>query len=182
MVRGCSAAVGNFTEVIHNRVGGEERRLRVWNSFLSPSFHSAIQKQRKEKRNVKKLRSYSSIWKVEQVIHSFGDAKLPIPMTVTQIIWFISMELAVVMLKNVPPLSFTDNPLFLYGCIPTGVTWFMSKKTFDGKKPYKFLQGVVAYALRPKVTFAGKPVRLRKRRENADITIVRSEIIRAVSH
>ena len=52
---------------------------------------------------MKKLRSYSSIWKVEQVIHSFGDAKLPIPMTVTQIIWFISMELAVVMLKNVPP-------------------------------------------------------------------------------
>lgn len=130
---------------------------------------------------MKKLRSYSSIWKVEQVIHSFGDAKLPIPMTVTQIIWFISMELAVVMLKNVPPLSFTDNPLFLYGCIPAGVTWFMSKKTFDGKKPYKFLQCVIAYALRPKVIFAGKPVRLKKHRENADITIVRSEIIRAVS-
>lgn len=29
MVRGCSAAVGNFTEVIHNRVGGEERRARL---------------------------------------------------------------------------------------------------------------------------------------------------------
>lgn len=130
---------------------------------------------------MKKLRSYSSIWKVEQVIHSFGDAKLPIPMTVTQIIWFISMELAVVMLKNVPPLSFTDNPLFLYGCIPTGVTWFMSKKTFDGKKPYSFVCSVIAYALRSKVTFAGKPVRLKKHRENADITVVRSEIIRAVS-
>lgn len=130
---------------------------------------------------MKKLRSYSSIWKVEQVIHSFGDAKLPIPMTVTQIIWFISMELAVVMLKNVPPLSFTDNPLFLYGCIPTGVTWFMSKKTFDGKKPYSFMCSVIAYALRPKVTFAGKPVRLKKYRENAEITVVRSEIIRAVS-
>lgn len=87
---------------------------------------------------MKKLRSYSSIWKVEQVIHSFGDAKLPIPMTITQIIWFISMEFAVMMFKNMPPLSFTDNPLFLYGCIPIGVTWFMSKKTFDGKKPYKF--------------------------------------------
>ena len=130
---------------------------------------------------MKKLRSYSSIWKVEQVIHSFGDAKLPIPMTVTQIIWFISMELAVVMLKNVPPLSFTDNPLFLYGCIPAGVTWFMSKKTFDGKKPYSFMRSVIAYALRSKVTFTGKPVRLKKHRENADITVVRSEIIRAVS-
>ena len=130
---------------------------------------------------MKKLRSYSSIWKVEQVIHSFGDAKLPIPMTVTQIIWFISMELAVVMLKNVPPLSFTDNPLFLYGCIPTGVTWFMSKKTFDGKKPYSFMRSVIAYAIRPKVIFAGKPVRLKKHCENAEITVVRSEIIRAVS-
>ena len=130
---------------------------------------------------MKKLRSYSSIWKVEQVIHSFGDAKLPIPMTVTQIIWFISMELAVVMLKNVPPLSFTDNPLFLYGCIPAGVTWFMSKKTFDGKKPYSFMRSVIAYALRPKVIFAGKPVRLKKHCENAEITVVRSEIIRAVS-
>ena len=29
MGRGCSAAVGNFTEVIHNRVGGEERRARL---------------------------------------------------------------------------------------------------------------------------------------------------------
>ena len=131
---------------------------------------------------MKKLRSYSSIWKVEQVIHSFGDAKLPIPMTVTQIIWFISMELAVVMLKNVPPLSFTDNPLFLYGCIPAGVTWFMSKKTFDGKKPYSFMRSVITYALRPKVTFTGKPVRLKKHSENADITVVRSEIIRAVPH
>ena len=123
---------------------------------------------------MKKLRSYSSIWKVEQVIHSFGDAKLPIPMTVTQIIWFISMELAVVMLKNVPPLSFTDNPLFLYGCIPTGVTWFMSKKTFDGKKPYSFLKSQITFALRPKVTYAGKAIKLKHEKFNPVITAVRS--------
>ena len=53
---------------------------------------------------------------------------------------------------------------------------------FDGKKPYSFMRSVIAYALRPKVTFAGKPVRLKKHRENADITVVRSEIIRAVPH
>ena len=61
------------------------------------------------------------------------------------------------------------------------MTWFMSKKTFDGKKPYSFVCSVIAYALRPKVTFTGKPVRLKKHSENADITVVRSEIIRAVS-
>ena len=82
--------------------------------------------------------------------------------------------------RKVPPLAFIHNPLIL-SCIPFGVTWFMSKKTFDGKKPYSFLRSVLAYALRPKVTFAGKPVWLKKYRENADITVVRSEIIRAVS-
>lgn len=129
---------------------------------------------------MKKLRSYSSVWKVEQVIYSFGDAKLPTPVTVTQLLWLAASGVLVFSFRKVPPLALIHNSLILC-CIPFGVTWFMSKKTFDGKKPYKFLQGVIAYALRPKVTFAGKPVRLRKRRENADITIVRSEIIRAVS-
>lgn len=130
---------------------------------------------------MKKLRSYSSVWKVEQVIYSFGDAKLPTPVTVTQLLWMAGSGVLVFAFRKVPPLAFVHNPLILCG-IPIGVTWFMSKKTFDGKKPYKFLQGVIAYALRPKVTFAGKPVRLKKHRENADITVVRSEIIRAVSH
>lgn len=130
---------------------------------------------------MKKLKSYSSVWKVEQVIYSFGDAKLPTPVTVTQLLWLAASGVLVFMLRRVPPLAFIHNPLILC-CIPFGVTWFMSKKTFDGKKPYSFLRSVIAYALRLKVTFAGKPVRLRKRRENADITIVRSEIIRAVSH
>ena len=68
MVRGCSAAVGNFTEVIHQPRRGQRKDARVWNSFLSPHLSIALyKKHRKEKQNVKKLRSYSSIWKVEQV-------------------------------------------------------------------------------------------------------------------
>ena len=130
---------------------------------------------------MKKLRSYSSVWKVEQVIYSFGDAKLPTPVTVTQLLWLAASGVLVFMLRRVPPLAFIHKPLILC-CIPFGLTWFMSKKTFDGKKPYSFMRSVIAYALRPKVTFTGKPVRLKKHRENADITVVRSEIIRAVPH
>ena len=129
---------------------------------------------------MKKLRSYSSVWKVEQVIYSFGDAKLPTPVTVTQLLWLAASGVLVFMFRKVPPLVLIHTPLILCG-IPFGVTWFMSKKTFDGKKPYSFVCSVIAYALRPKVTFAGKSVRLKKHRENADITVVRSEIIRAVS-
>ena len=121
---------------------------------------------------MKKLRSYSSVCKVEQVIYSFGDAKLPTPVTVTQLLWLAASGVLVFAFRRVPPLAFIHNSLILC-CIPFGVTWFMSKKTFDGKKPYSFM--------RSKVTFTGKPVRLKKHRENADITVVRSEIIRAVS-
>ena len=58
------------------------------------------------------------------------------------------------------------------------------QKTFDGKKPYKFLQGVIALCAASESHLLPESLSdCEKRRENADIiTIVRSEIIRAVSH
>ena len=53
-------------------------------------------------------------------------------------------------------------------------TWFMSQKTFDGKKPYSFLKSQITYALRPKITYAGKTVKLHKQILNETITAVRS--------
>lgn len=48
-------------------------------------------------------------------------------------------------------------------------------KTFDGKKPYGFLKSVIAYALRPKLTYAGKKVTLGRNQPQEAITAVRSE-------
>lgn len=81
---------------------------------------------------MKKLRSYSSVWKVEQVIYSFGDAKLPTPVTVTQLLWLAMSGVLVFALRKVPPLAFIHNPLILC-CIPFGVTWFMSKKPLTAR-------------------------------------------------
>ena len=58
--------------------------------------------------------------------------------------------------------------------IPVALTWFMSQKTFDGKKPYSFLKSQITYALRPKITYAGKAVKLHKQILNETITAVRS--------
>lgn len=58
--------------------------------------------------------------------------------------------------------------------IPVALTWFMSQKTFDGKKPYSFLKSQITYALRPKITYAGKAVKLHKQTLNETITAVRS--------
>ncbi len=54
------------------------------------------------------------------------------------------------------PLSMIEGAFLKYFGIPVAFTWFMSTKTFDGKKPYGFLKSVIAYALRRKLTYAGK--------------------------
>lgn len=129
-----------------------------------------------EKRGMqlKNLKSYTSIWKVEHILHGLGDLKLPISLTLSQTCCFVSSELAILFVfHKLPPLCYTDNILLKYGVIPGGLTWFMSKKTFDGKKPYSFLKSVIAYFFRPKRTYAGKTVRYGKQKLDENITIVK---------
>lgn len=109
---------------------------------------------------MKKIRSYTSIWSVEKVLYSINDFRLPFPITFTQMTWFVVSLFAVMILGNLPPLSMIEGAFLKYFGIPVAFTWFMSTKTFDGKKPYGFLKSVIAYALRPKLTYAGKKVTL----------------------
>ena len=125
---------------------------------------------------MKKIRSYSSIWSVEKVIYAINDMPLPFPITFSQMAWFVACELAMLAL-----LSMIDGALLKYFGIPVGLTWFMSQKTWDGKKPFSFVKSYTAYLLRPKQTFAGKTVKFRKEKTGQPITAVRSVIIDAVS-
>ena len=74
-----------------------------------------------------------------------------------------------------PIFSMIEGAFLKYFGIPVAFTWFMSTKTFDGKKPYGFLKSVIAYALRPKLTYAGKKVTLGRNQPQEAITAVRSE-------
>lgn len=123
---------------------------------------------------MKKLKSYTRIWSVEKVIYAINDFRLPFPITFNQMTWFVLSLLAVMLLGNVPPLSLIDGALLKYVGIPVALTWFMSKKSFDGKKPYGFLKSVLTYWIRSKITYAGKPVKLQKQTFEEQITAVRS--------
>ncbi|HBG5346134.1 TPA: conjugal transfer protein [Clostridioides difficile] len=125
---------------------------------------------------MKKIRSYTSIWNVEKIIYAINDLQLPFPITFTQMTWFIVSLLVVVMFGSIPPLSLIDGALLKYVGIPVGLTWFMSQKTFDGKKPYGFLKSILTYYIRTKTTYAGKAVKLQKQQFNEAITTVRSEL------
>ena len=124
---------------------------------------------------MKRIKSYTGLWNVEKVLYSVNDLQLPFPVTFTQMAWFVAMLMVVVMFGNVPPLSLIDGALLKYVGIPLGVTWFMAKKTFDGKKPYNFLRSAILYFARPKRTFAGRTVKYKKQKINEYLTIVRCE-------
>ena len=125
---------------------------------------------------MKKIKSYTGIWNVEKVLYAINDFTLPFPVTFTQITWFVITEFAVILLGDLPPLSFIEGAFLKYFGIPVALTWFMSQKTFDGKKPFGFLKSSISYLVRPKVTYAGKPVKLEKGKFDIAITAVRSDL------
>lgn len=125
---------------------------------------------------MKKIRSYTSIWSVEKIIYAINDLQLPFPITFTQITWFIISTFFIIIFSNIPPLSFIQGAFLKYLGIPVAFTWFMSQKTFDGKKPYSFLKAILLYLTRPKLTYALKIVTLKKEKIDQSITIVRSEL------
>lgn len=121
---------------------------------------------------MKKVRSYTSIWSVEKVLYAINDMNLPFPVTFTQMTWFVISLFAVMLLADVPPLSLIDGAFLKYFGIPAGLTWFMSQKTFDNKKPLGFLRSVVTYALTNKLTFADKAIKFHQNQWPDRITYV----------
>ena len=125
---------------------------------------------------MKKIKSYTSIWAVEKVIYAINDFQLPFPVTFSQMAWFVVTLLIMIVFGSIPPLSLIQGAFLKYLGIPIGVTWFMSKKTFDGKRPYGFLRSVILYVFRTKKTFAGKKIKMKKINDQSEITTVRSEV------
>ena len=96
---------------------------------------------------MKKIRSYTSIWNVEKVLYAINDVNLPFPVTFTQITWFVLTEFIIILFADLPPLSMIEGAFLKYFGIPVALTWFMSQKTFDGKKPYSYIKTMVLYSL-----------------------------------
>ncbi len=111
---------------------------------------------------------------MEKVLYAINDFNLSFPVTFTQITWFVITEFIVIVFADIPPLSMIEGAFLKYFGIPVAFTWFMSQKTFDGKKPYSFLKSQICFYFRPKVTYAGKAVKLRTETINETITAVRS--------
>ena len=135
---------------------------------------TAGQAERKEREEMKQVKSYTSIWNVEKVIHAIGDINLLFPVTITQIGYFAGAAVVCFMVRSLPPLYIKSTVIWIAICI--GIAYLMSKKSFDGKNPYRFLCSAFNYLIRPKETYAGKRVIYRKKTVNEYITAVRRDI------
>ena len=102
---------------------------------------------------MKKIKSYTSIWSVEKVIYAINDFQLPFPVTFSQMAWFVLSLFVVILFGELPPFNMIDGAFLKYFGIPVAFT---------------------SFCLRPKVTYAGKAIRLKKERFNPVITTVRS--------
>ena len=136
---------------------------------------TAGQAERKEREEMKQVKSYTSIWNVEKVIHAIGDINLLFPVTITQIGYFAGAAVVCFMVRSLPPFVYIKNTV-IWIAICIGIAYLMSKKSFDGKNPYRFLCSAFNYLIRPKETYAGKRVIYRKKTVNEYITAVRRDI------
>ena len=136
---------------------------------------TAGQAERKEREEMKQVKSYTSIWNVEKVIHAIGDINLLFPVTITQIGYFAGAAVVSFMVRSLPPFVYIKSTV-IWIAICIGIAYLMSKKSFDGKNPYRFLCSAFNYLIRPKETYAGKRVIYRKKTVNEYITAVRRDI------
>ena len=120
---------------------------------------------------MRRIRSFTGIWRVQKILYAVGDRNLPVPLPFAWIAWFV-VTFAVMLLFG----GFLPG-LWQYGVIPVGVATVMGRLTFEGKRPDRFLRSVISHTLGPKLTFAGNALKPRKATTDIRVTAVRREII-----
>ena len=120
---------------------------------------------------MRRVRSFTGIWQVQKILYAVGDWKLPLPVPFTWVAWFVITLFAMLIFGG-----FLSG-LWRYGVIPVGVATLMSRATFDGKRPDRFLVSAALHLIRPRLTFADRPVKERKEKTDIQVTAVRRMIV-----
>lgn len=103
------------------------------------------------------LRSYPSIWHYKKKIYSLENVKLPVPIVVEGALFFAGAELFMLLISYIPIFSLVPAAI-RYFILPFFIMKFLMTKTFDGKKPHKFLLGMIEFMLSPKAYSRFKPI------------------------
>ncbi len=125
---------------------------------------------------MKEIKIYSTSWKLEKMIYGVSDISFIVPLSISQIVWLFVSLLFIITFSDSFPLAYIDNALLKYLVIPIGITWFMSQKTFDDKKPFKYLLTVVLYLFRIKRTYRHQKLIKKRKHKLTNPTIIRRQL------
>jgi len=98
------------------------------------------------------VKTYKRVWKIEKTFYSFERWKLPRPVTVQQMLYFIIAVLVVVFIHFRAPILLAWIPWFVVKFIgvPGLIAFYLSKIKHDGLAPHKWLYVQINYWLSPK--------------------------------
>lgn len=109
--------------------------------------------------------SYRNLFRTKTTIYHFGDIRVPFPVTVDMLVLFIVYAALIGALYAVmPPLGNLMSP---WEAVPIGAgvgAWLSDKLEPAGKSVPAFLWGLLEWAIRPKLTAAGRPIKLKRQR------------------
>lgn len=127
------------------------------------------------------LRSYTSIWKYKKKIYRFEDLKMIIPLALEDLGFFCVGLCIVLLFSKILPVFTTIPFVIRFGLIPFGLMKFLTKKTFDGKKPHRFLIGMLAFFLEPKSLARFQPIHKEKNMTFSYVVMRREKIINIIN-
>ena len=120
---------------------------------------------------MRKIRSFTGIWRVQKILYAVGDRNLPVPLPFAWVAWFVATFAIMLLLGGFLP------GLWRYGVIPVGIATIMGRLSFEGKRPDRFLRSVISHLLGSKLTFAGKAVRPQKTKADIRVTAIRRVLL-----
>ncbi|MGE5629650.1 MAG: TcpE family conjugal transfer membrane protein [Caulobacteraceae bacterium] len=103
------------------------------------------------------LRTYKSVWRIDQKIYSIEGLKLLFPVSPNEVLYFtVSVAISILMIKLIP-LYGNLHFVIKYVMVPYGIMKFLTKQKLDGKMPHKFFVDFIIYKLNPKKYYHFRP-------------------------
>lgn len=125
-------------------------------------------------RNIKYIKSYSKVWKIERRFYGFGGFHLSTPIGIYKIIYF-ALSIALMAVVG----GFITSPIIRFVVVPGFLAWLLDQKLIDSKNPYQFIRSLALHYII--VLFKGPNVS-RFRHYKLKIVAIKDKISYRVHH
>lgn len=104
------------------------------------------------------IRTHTKAWNVDKQVHSVGDFKLPIPITLDALGFAIVGLILAAIICKIPVIG-DVSPFMTYVICIVGLPFAMKKLRIHSKTPARFLMDYALYLYQPKSLARFQPVK-----------------------